>query len=73
MARRAAVATPVTATLHPHRGTTRPPSVQPTGFNAPPPAFVQTAHNRTTWHTAAARTHKTAPKAATVTLTRKRA
>ncbi|MDA8311017.1 MAG: hypothetical protein M0Z46_10485 [Actinomycetota bacterium] len=63
---------PITHTLHLARPVGKGIGVQPNGANFRRPAFVQTPTNRDVWHTLAARTHKHAPAAATVSLYRYR-
>ena len=63
---------PVTATWYSHVPTGKGIGGQPNGANFRRPAFTQTPKNRDIWHTLIARTHKAAPKAATVSLYRKR-
>jgi hypothetical protein len=72
LGRSGAVRTPITSTLYPHTLGRRPTGVQASGINPPPPAWVQTPHERTVWHTIVARTHESTPPAATVRLQRKR-
>ncbi len=63
---------PITRTWHAMRPTGKGVGVQPNGANFRRPAFVQDPVDRNVWHTLVARTHKHAPKAATVSLYRKR-
>lgn len=63
---------PIMTTWHAARPRGKGLGIQPNGANFRRPAWVQTAKNRSTWHTVVARTHKHAPKAATVSLYRKR-
>ena len=63
---------PITRTWHAMRPTGKGIGVQSNGANFRRPAWVQDPVDRNVWHTLVARTHKHAPKAATVSLYRKR-
>ncbi len=63
---------PITRTLYAGAPAGKGIGGQPNGANFRRPAWVQTPRDRSVWHTLVARTHKHAPKAATVSLYRKR-